>query len=370
MIGLVFNGYSTDIRQMFCSILSHLSKYQEKRLWCIDMSTNLLDKIGENNNNAVEFINYFKLLILRTPWQQYLVLRGFLEKLIKLISLEINNMLNEEKVGFFLNQCSGYALIQLVEILIVFWDDKNIREQNKRSLLRPVLEGYLNIRKISLQRNLSIEYAQEKLLLILENITSGNEEDITHFMTVCIEILNCSPTDDIKTKVFAFERLCSLIHQDDSDVGEFFLSLEKDPQQEDFLQGRMLGNPYSSAESGLGPQMRDVKNKICRDCELIALLEDDNGMELLVSNKIINLDLLVKDIYKNIWLKNGGDRDTMKIVYRMRGLLGDATEGESMIPFESQIYKFYKTLFQNLLKLWRITVMNILIMKRNTEWPT
>ena len=48
------------------------------------------------------------------------------------------------------------------------------------------------------------------------------------------------------------------------------------------LQGRMSGNPYLSKEPGLGPLMRDVKNKICTDCELVALLEDDNGMELLV----------------------------------------------------------------------------------------
>ena len=46
------------------------------------------------------------------------------------------------------------------------------------------------------------------------------------------------------------------------------MSLEKDPQQEDFLQGRMLGNPYSSNEPGLGPLMRDVKNKICQGTNL------------------------------------------------------------------------------------------------------
>ena len=46
-------------------------------------------------------------------------------------------------------------------------------------------------------------------------------------------------------------------------MGEFFLSLEKDPQQEEFLQGRMQGNPYPSTSPGLGPLMRDVKNKIC-----------------------------------------------------------------------------------------------------------
>lgn len=63
----------------------------------------------------------------------------------------------------------------------------------------------------------------------------------------------------------------------------------------------MLGNPYSSNESGLGPLMRDVKNKICQDCELVALLEDDNGMELLVNNKIISLDLPVKEVKYNVY---------------------------------------------------------------------
>ena len=124
---------------------------------------------------------------------------------------------------------------------------------------------------------------------------------------------------------------------------EFFVTLEKDPQQEDFLQGRMPGNPYSSNEPGIGPLMRDVKNKICQDCDLVALLEDDSGMEvrmpkcgflarlcedaisrqlmiarmvmqyelvldflfsafqLLVNNKIISLDLPVAEVYKKVW---------------------------------------------------------------------
>lgn len=87
----------------------------------------------------------------------------------------------------------------------------------------------------------------------------------------------------------------------------------------------MLGNPYSSLEAGLGPLMRDVKNKICADCELVALLEDDTGMELLVNNKIMSLDLPVKDVYKKVWV-GSGEGEAMRVVYRMRGLLGDATE--------------------------------------------
>lgn len=41
-----------------------------------------------------------------------------------------------------------------------------------------------------------------------------------------------------------------------------------------------MGNPYSSIDTGMGPLMRDIKNKICRDCDLISLLEDDTGMEV------------------------------------------------------------------------------------------
>lgn len=70
------------------------------------------------------------------------------------------------------------------------------------------------------------------------------------------------------------------LFQEENEVTEFFVTLEKDPQQEDFLQGRMPGNPYSSNEPGIGPLMRDIKNKICQDCDLVALLEDDSGMEV------------------------------------------------------------------------------------------
>jgi len=43
---------------------------------------------------------------------------------------------------------------------------------------------------------------------------------------------------------------------------------------------------------------------VVADCDLIALLEDDSGMELLINNKIIALDLPVRDVYKKIWLPN------------------------------------------------------------------
>lgn len=55
-------------------------------------------------------------------------------------------------------------------------------------------------------------------------------------MAVCVETLKQYPQDDLRTPVFIYERLCSIIYPEENDVGEFFLTLEKDPQQEDFLQ--------------------------------------------------------------------------------------------------------------------------------------
>lgn len=40
----------------------------------------------------------------------------------------------------------------------------------------------------------------------------------------------------------------------------------------------MLSNLYGNLELDLGLLICDVKKKICQDCELVALLKDDNGM--------------------------------------------------------------------------------------------
>ncbi|VDO57554.1 unnamed protein product, partial [Haemonchus placei] len=119
--------------------------------------------------------------------------------------------------------------------------------------------------------------------------------------------------------------ILDVLNPEQKEEEDFHIQIEKDPAQEDFLQGRMTGNPYKSTDVGLGPLMRDIKNKICRDTEMIALMEDDNGMELLVNNQIISLSLPVRAVYDKLW-KKANPGQPMVIVYRMRGLLGDAVE--------------------------------------------
>lgn len=82
----------------------------------------------------------------------------------------------------------------------------------------------------------------------------------------------------------------------------YLLVLNKAHTQEEFIRGSMTKNPYSSAE--IGPLMRDVKNKICHQLDLLGLVEDDYGMELLVAGNIISLDLSISQVYEQVWKKS------------------------------------------------------------------
>ena len=93
---------------------------------------------------------------------------------------------------------------------------------------------------------------------------------------------------------FILEQLCNIICPTKPEPA-YMMVLNKAHTQEEFIRGSMTKNPYSSLE--IGPLMRDVKNKICRQLELLGLVEDDYGMELLVAGNIIALDLSVAQVH-------------------------------------------------------------------------
>ncbi|XP_065346150.1 E3 ubiquitin-protein ligase UBR4 [Cloeon dipterum] len=322
---VLFNQGSRVARQAACKMLETFFACQvpQRKQELLNLLTEFLDDLGSAGETAAEFLALYRTLIQADCWKRYLALRGTLVRLADLISREISQLSRQEESS--LDLAEGFALKSLTELLSCFLEHDAIKRLYKGRLVGAVLNGYLALRRLAVQRTRLIDETQDKLFELLEEMTSGTEAETNDFMRICLDAVERCEADDDLTPVFILERLCSIISPEENDVGDFLLTLDKDPQQEDFLQGRMLGNPYQSSEPGLGPLMRDVKNKICQDCELVALLEDDNGMELLVNNKIISLDLPVREVYKKIWLTEG-DGEAMRVVYRMRGLLGDATE--------------------------------------------
>lgn len=102
-------------------------------------------------------------------------------------------------------------------------------------------------------------------------------------------------------------------------------------------------------------------------------------MELLVNNKIISLELPVADVYRKIWVPAHGEvkiqvvllpltrclqADPMRVVYRMRGLLGDATEDmvETLDSGKGDAMKLIPIVVN-------VAQMRMSIMRRCTKWP-
>ena len=297
------------------NINAEYAQYNARKLQIAELLCDLLEDCCNSNNASVgdaclDYLTLFKQVIADKDCKYRLVLRlNILHKLELLLHREIKliddlERLSELSTTTHIPACNlnlGYSTKMLTELLALFLKEQNIKNKFKHRLVATVLNSYLSLKRLMFQRTRLIDDAQEKLLGCLEQMTSGTELEQRKFMHICIQTVCNFDLDDLVTPVFIFERLCQIIYPDETvDNKEFLLILEKDPNQEDYLQGRMLGNPYSSAEPGLGPLMRNVKNKICMDCELVALLDDDNGMELLVNNKIISLDLSVKDVYKKV----------------------------------------------------------------------
>nr|XP_037270039.1 E3 ubiquitin-protein ligase UBR4-like [Rhipicephalus microplus] len=323
---VLFNPSCRQARTVACTLVKALCQVPSRCREMLDLLTTYLDDLGTAGESGAKFLSLYQSLIGPDYWKHYLAIKGLLPHLGDLITSEIEQLTVLEETTLNADLSQGFALKMLTELLSSFIEVNSIRQQYKSRLVGCVLNGYLSLRKLVVQRTKLIDETQEKLLTLLEEMTTGTESETEAFMAVCVATLGRYGLEDLRTPVFIFERLCSLIHPEENELGEFLVTLEKDPQQEDFLQGRMVGNPYNSNEPGMGPLMRDLKNKVCQDCELVALLEDDNGMELLVCNKIMSLDLPVKEVYRKVWCPENGESEAMRVVYRMRGLLGDATE--------------------------------------------
>ena len=67
----------------------------------------------------------------------------------------------------------GYALKSLVELLWLFVEHQAIKQHYKNKLVGTVLNGYLSLRKLVVQRTKLIDETEERLLELLEELTTG-----------------------------------------------------------------------------------------------------------------------------------------------------------------------------------------------------
>lgn len=47
---------------------------------------------------------------------------------------------------------------------------------------------------------------------------------------------------------------------------------------------------------------------------------------IFTSSFVLSLDLSLENVYRKVWMPRHAEGEPMKVIYRLRGLLGDATE--------------------------------------------
>ncbi|KAH3758845.1 Auxin transport protein BIG [Pelomyxa schiedti] len=314
---------SDQIRLQAAALVRILYQHPVRALKFLDMFTRLLPSAIAMGEASSQFFVLFNALL--EPWEHrvYFVVKKNLPYLVGLILAEIERIHKlEAEISTDITQ--GTICHTLVSILSRILEEPVLHKKFKSmGFVHQLLDGFLMLRGLIVQKTKLTDDSSACLMKILLSMNQSEEEQ-REFMHACVKGLD--KYKDWRIVLFIYEQLGKIICPEKPEV-EFQLDLKKASSQDEFIRGSMTKNPYSSKE--VGPLMRDVKNKICTTLDLRGLIDDDLGMELLVCNKIIKLDLPIKAIYEQVWLPSvpeGKKKDVMQVIYRLQGLDGEATE--------------------------------------------
>ncbi|CAL5080495.1 unnamed protein product [Urochloa decumbens] len=340
---LILSSCSQSIRSEICTLISLLCPSNSPRQFqLLNLLMSLLPRTLSAGESAAEYFELLGTMIDSESSRLFLTVRGCLTTICSLVTKEVCNVESQER-SLSIDISQGFILHKLVELLNKFLEIPNIRARFMSDrLLSEVLEAFLVIRGLVVQKTKLINDCNRLLKDLLDSLVVESTENKRQFIRACISGLQKHVKEKKRrTSLFILEQLCNLICPVKPEP-VYLLILNKAHTQEEFIRGSMTRNPYSSVD--VGPLMRDVKNKICNQLDLIGLLEDDYGMELLVGGNIISLDLSISQVYEQVWRKHHGqtqhalsnagstaassvrDCPPMTVTYRLQGLDGEATE--------------------------------------------
>lgn len=182
---VIFNPSSRLARQVSCNMVENLCQGTDRKKEILLLLTTYLDELCVAGESSAEYLSLYQNLIKQAPWKQFLAVRGVLNILANLLTKEIEELHRLEETTLTSDMAQGYSLKMLTELLSTFLEQENIKQQYKGRLVGAVLNGYLSLRRLVVQRTRLIDETQEKLLELLEEMTTGKV-----FFIPFTEILN------------------------------------------------------------------------------------------------------------------------------------------------------------------------------------
>jgi len=171
---VLFNPSSRLARQVACNMIESLCQGTERKKEVLVLLTCYLEELRSAGESSTEFLTLYQSLIRQSPWKQFLAVRGVMTLLADLLTREIEELHRLEETTLTSDLAQGYSLKMLTELLATFLEQENIKQQYKGRLVGAVLNGYLSLRRLVVQRTRLIDDTQEKLLELLEEMTTGN----------------------------------------------------------------------------------------------------------------------------------------------------------------------------------------------------
>lgn len=177
----------------------------------LDLMTQLLEGAGEVGETSAEFFSMYRKLVEPEDRKLYLTVKGFLPYICSLMSKEIDRICRLED-SYTTDTSQGYVLMTLTSLLASFLRVPNIRIKFKRDdphyhhsqtvdpqakrrrreqhhLLERVLDAFLSLRGIILNKTKFIDDSVNLLQGLLKLLNSESFEDNQLFMAACIKAL-------------------------------------------------------------------------------------------------------------------------------------------------------------------------------------
>jgi hypothetical protein len=327
---LLLNPCSQAVRAVTKAVLAAVSSASAHRaLVLLDVLAGMLALAAAQHANSQEIFSLVTHLSKDETHRRFLAARGFLPDLCRLISEEVARIRSRE-ASSSADIAQGEVLKNLLLLLASLLEVPDIRRRFKTTpgLLAGMLDNLLHVQSLIVQKTKLMDDCAQLLMATFTSLSSESEDDKRRFCMACVEALDSHRQG--RTPVFLVQQLTDLMCPAKA-LPNYLLILTKSPSQEEYIRGSMTKNPYSSSEIGL--VMRDVKRKICQHLDMPALMDDENGMELLVRGQIVNLSLPIHLVYEQLWRPALFDYSPasaanvpMEIVFRLQGLDGEATE--------------------------------------------
>jgi len=333
IVELLTNSQSSALRQLVAMVLSEQSVFSEENtIKTYEFVTKQLFSI-----KCIENTHYDLIKILGTLLQNpFIVGKPFLIKLfpniIGFFFSDSERVLRSEK-SLVLDLNVGSSIFYLVSILDQIFQNQILVRYFINMYPNDISKycvTYYRLKSLIVQRS---KYLQDTISLMKTHLILLSKGDFV----IPVDEENKVIYSNLKGQtIFIVSSFNSIKYSIDICIKELHTIMFppvipknipiiaiKTRTQEDFIPGRISRDPFFSHQ--VGQLMRDIKNKICTDLRMEALMNDDRAMELLVNNQIVSLGLQIEDVYNKVWLPFGGE-SPMEVVFRLQGLDGEATE--------------------------------------------